>query len=335
MPISNVALTNTFNEWRITTNQLIVTINDILNDGGLTTYRSITSNVATSNVSRSNSISSNSIVSNTITSSFVNTNIVNANTVVSNISATFANIRTTYANVVFANVFSSNGGNLVLRTNNLERLRIDPQGNVVVGYDSAPDTITKFHISGSNPTAFPTRGTASNTILYLTNTDSTYGMMFGISSTGRGWIQQQRSDGTDTQYDIVVNPLGGNTAIGNTIPSATLDVVGSISDAKANNLSQTLTDAATITWDGSLGRIATVTLTGNRVVANISNQRVGPYILHVIQDGVGGRTLDFEMGYKFTANVRPPLTSTPNARDIFSFVSDGTRLYGSFIPDVG
>ena len=48
MPISNVALTNTFDEWRVATNQLIVVTNDLLGDG-LTTYRSVTANVITAN----------------------------------------------------------------------------------------------------------------------------------------------------------------------------------------------------------------------------------------------------------------------------------------------
>ena len=48
MAISNVALTNTFEEWRVTTNQLIVVTNDLRGDG-LTTYRSVTANVVTAN----------------------------------------------------------------------------------------------------------------------------------------------------------------------------------------------------------------------------------------------------------------------------------------------
>ena len=58
MAISNVALTNTFDEWRVTTNQLIVVSNDLLGDG-LTTYRSVTANVVTANSLFVNSLNLN------------------------------------------------------------------------------------------------------------------------------------------------------------------------------------------------------------------------------------------------------------------------------------
>jgi hypothetical protein len=126
----------------------------------------------------------------------------------------------------------------------------------------------------------------------------------------------------------------GRVGIGTTSPAATLDVSGTVSVAKANILNQTLTDGATINWNTASGQVATVTLGGNRTIAAPTNLKVGTYILHVIQDGTGSRTLTWNSVFKWTAGVAPPLTTTANARDVFSFVSDGTNLYGSFIPDV-
>lgn len=126
----------------------------------------------------------------------------------------------------------------------------------------------------------------------------------------------------------------GKVGIGTQAPAATLDVVGTVSIAKASVLSQTLTDAATISWDTSLGQVATVTLGGARTMAAPTNLKVGTYILHVIQDGSGGRTLTWNSVFKWPAGVAPTLTSTAGRRDLFSFVSDGTNLYGSFLPDV-
>lgn len=102
----------------------------------------------------------------------------------------------------------------------------------------------------------------------------------------------------------------------------------------ANVSSQTLTDAATVSWDVSLGQVAYVTLGGNRIIGAPTNLKVGTYILHVIQDGVGGRTLTWNSVFKWPAGVAPTLTTTASRRDLFSFVSDGTNLYGSYLPDV-
>ena len=116
----------------------------------------------------------------------------------------------------------------------------------------------------------------------------------------------------------------------------TIRFVGNYSLAYSNVISQTLTDGATINWDTSGGVIAHVTLTGsNRTVAAPTNLRAGTYFLHVIQDGVGNRTITtWNSVFKWPGGQAPVLTTTANARDIFSFVSDGINLYGSFLPDV-
>lgn len=102
----------------------------------------------------------------------------------------------------------------------------------------------------------------------------------------------------------------------------------------ANIANQILTDGPTISWNTSLGSVATVTLGGNRAIAAPTNLKIGSYILHIIQDGTGGRTLTWNSVFKWPAGVAPVLTTTGNRRDLFSFVCDGTNLYGSYLPDV-
>jgi hypothetical protein len=95
---------------------------------------------------------------------------------------------------------------------------------------------------------------------------------------------------------------------------------------------QTLTDAVSISWDLSLGAMATVTLGGNRALANPTNLINGAsYILIIKQDGTGGKTLSFGNAYKFADGIDPNLSAGANAVDIISFLSDGTSLYGSFL----
>jgi len=109
---------------------------------------------------------------------------------------------------------------------------------------------------------------------------------------------------------------------------------GTVSTSTANILQQTLSDAATVAWNTASGQIATVTIGGNRTMGAPTNLKVGTYILHIYQDGTGGRTMTWNAIFKWTAGVAPPLSSAAGAHDVFSFVSDGTYLYGSFMPDV-
>lgn len=117
--------------------------------------------------------------------------------------------------------------------------------------------------------------------------------------------------------------------------TSSLSVHGSASFANTNIASQTLSDGATITWDTSLGQIATITLGGARTISNATNLKVGTYILNVKQNATSGlSTLTWGRGYFFPGNVKPTLTATANARDIITGVSDGTVLYCTYINDV-
>jgi hypothetical protein len=92
--------------------------------------------------------------------------------------------------------------------------------------------------------------------------------------------------------------------------------------------------SGTISWDASTGRIATVTLTAaGRTLANPTNLKVGTYILHILQDATGSRTITtWGSAYKFPGGVKPTLSTAANARDILSMVCDGTNLYCAFMP---
>lgn len=95
---------------------------------------------------------------------------------------------------------------------------------------------------------------------------------------------------------------------------------------------QTLTDAASIAWNLSLGAMATVTLADNRALANPTNLVNGAsYILIIKQDATGSKTLSFGSTYKFSGGTDPTLSTGANAVDVIAFISDGTSLYGSFL----
>lgn len=91
----------------------------------------------------------------------------------------------------------------------------------------------------------------------------------------------------------------------------------------------TLTDAASISWNLASNQVATVTLAGNRTLANPTNKVNGNvYILVVKQDATGGRTLSFGTDYKFAGGSAPTITTTASKADVFTFVCDGTNMLG-------
>lgn len=83
----------------------------------------------------------------------------------------------------------------------------------------------------------------------------------------------------------------------------------------------TLTDAATIAVDASLGNVFRVTLGGNRTLGNPTNPVDGqPMWLEVTQDATGSRTLAYGTAYSFaTGLAAPTLTTTASKTDVLGF----------------
>lgn len=95
---------------------------------------------------------------------------------------------------------------------------------------------------------------------------------------------------------------------------------------------QTLTDGATITWDGAGGAFATVTLGGNRTMAAPTNLVAGAsYTLKIIQDAGAPRTLAWNAVFKWSGGTVPVLSAGIGAVDIVTFIYDGTSLHGSLL----
>lgn len=341
MSLANVALTDTFDYWRTTTNSLVVALNDKLifcntsnaNTVSIPSFASRTSNLYI-NIITSSSVNdaasgnvASALVVNTVhglalsyaaaANSNTQTSVSSVNTYVSILAANNAVGANNWANTKLSNTSGvSFAGNLYF-----------PAGVLAVGstLTSAPFSVSS---ASANPLAIlNATGTQDNALWFTRNNDA------------RWYIY---NDNTNNGFYIgnpYVNPVAyfsntGSVGIGTTSPAATLDVVGTVNISKANVLNQTLTDGATINWNTALGAVATVTLGGNRTMAAPSNLKVGTYILHVVQDGSGGRTISWNSVFKWPAGIAPTLTSTANRRDLFSFVCDGTNLYGSFLPDV-
>lgn len=92
---------------------------------------------------------------------------------------------------------------------------------------------------------------------------------------------------------------------------------------------QTLTFDATQDWNLLTAPNAKLTLTGNTTFdapTNISAD--GVYVIEILQDATGGRTVSWNTVFKWEGDTAPEVPSGASERCIIVFKSDGTNLYG-------
>ena len=118
--------------------------------------------------------------------------------------------------------------------------------------------------------------------------------------------------------------------------------VALLADANVFTKAQTvtpvvLTDAASIATDAATSNHFTVTLAGNRTLANPTNL-VNGVILNwkIKQDGTGSRTLDYDSKFKWAGGTAPTLSTAANARDFITaqYFSDEDILVAALMKGV-
>lgn len=127
--------------------------------------------------------------------------------------------------------------------------------------------------------------------------------------------------GTDVQA------YNANNAVTNAVQSFTVAQRGSIT---------ALTDGSTITPDFAAANNYSVTLGGNRTLANPTNITAGQSgVIVITQDGTGSRTLAYGSYFKFAGGTAPTLTTTAAAVDVLAYyVESSTRITAKLIADV-
>ena len=146
-------------------------------------------------------------------------------------------------------------------------------------------------------------------------------------------------------------PTSGNLAVGelalnladkklytkdasNNIIQPIVNAVNSFTAAQRGSITA-LTDGATITPDFAAANNFSVTLGGNRTLANPTNLTAGQSgVIVITQDGTGGRTLAFGSNWKFAAGTAPTLTTTAAAVDVLAYyVESSSRITARLIGD--
>lgn len=127
-----------------------------------------------------------------------------------------------------------------------------------------------------------------------------------------------------TAADARITAAVGVSVQAHDVDTAKTDVAQSFGAAQGV-VPVALTDGASISTDASLSNIFTVTLAGNRTLANPTNLVAGHvYTWIITQDATGSRTLGFGSFFKFLGAAAPILTTTANAVDIITGIADTT-----------
>ncbi len=137
------------------------------------------------------------------------------------------------------------------------------------------------------------------------------------------------------------------TAVANTGVLSVNGSAGAITNVAVTNAAQSfsaaqrgtisaLTDAATITPDFAAANNFSVTLAGNRTLANPTNLTAGQSgCIWITQDATGSRTLAYGSQWDFSGGTAPTLTTAANARDCIVYaVQSSTQITATLITNL-
>lgn len=179
----------------------------------------------------------------------------------------------------------------------------------------------------------------SGTLSWATALTASGGTVTGnleIGTTGSLTFEGSTADGNETTL-AVTDPTSDRTI---TLPDATgtvplLSLAQSFTAAQRGAISA-LTDGTTITADFALANNFSVTLGGNRTLANPSNLTAGQSgAIFITQDGTGSRTLAFGSYWDFSGGTAPTLTTTASAVDLLVYtVRSTTSIHAQLITNL-
>jgi len=199
------------------------------------------------------------------------------------------------------------------------------------------ETGTGSNVFATSPTLVtPVIGAATGTSLSVTGAA---GLLTRAAATQDGVELIGRAGGT-TSLKATITPttLTANRTF--TLPDATttlagLGVVQSFTVAQRGAITA-LTDGATITADFAAANNFSVTLGGNRTLANPSNQTAGQSgCIWITQDGTGSRTLAYGSQWDFTGGTAPTLSTAAGAVDCLVYaVQSSTKITATLISNL-
>lgn len=174
---------------------------------------------------------------------------------------------------------------------------------------------------GTNLTSGTTAGATTSPINSIPTVDAPYYLAFDATNVNSHYEVVKVTSDTATNVNHAATTYDHTTAeeVRMVLPAE------EINPALTSN-----SDGATVTFDLSTS-LHTVTLGGNRTLA-LSNETVGQtFVIRLVQDGTGSRTVTWFTTIKWAGGSAPTLTTTADKTDVFGFICTSAGNYDGFV----
>lgn len=195
-----------------------------------------------------------------------------------------------------------------------------------------------------------TSGTTTSTAATITNGTITTGLIPTLTTGTTTSTAQIVTSGTTTTLNSTTGTIAtlnsttgtignlsttltGDLTISAGVATASTATVAKLAAAQeytaAHNFNATtLTSGTSIAWDLSANQVARLVLSTNGTMADASNKVDGAVYILLVTQGTGSNTLAWNATYKWPGGTTPTLTTGSAKSDIFTFISNGTSLFG-------
>jgi hypothetical protein len=233
------------------------------------------------------------------------------------------------ASLSSANILVGNGSNVATSVAVTGDVTISNAGVTAI----AAGVVVNADVSASAAIAFSKLANVSATDRLLGRSTAGAGAIEEVTCTaaGRALIDDADAAAQRTTLGVAI----GTDVQAYDADTAKTDVTQSFT-AQQRGAITALTDGATITADFALANNFSVTLGGNRTLANPTNQTAGASgCIWITQDGTGSRTLAYGANWDFSGGTAPTLSTAAAAVDCLVYsVQSSSKITATLITNL-
>jgi hypothetical protein len=175
-------------------------------------------------------------------------------------------------------------------------LLLNPNGGFVGVGTAGP--LNTLQINTSVGASVPAAGSSGHV---FAAGSSAFGLTGGALTNGNAYLQATRWDGTAINYNMLLNPNGGNVGVGTATPAAKLDVNGNTAITGTLSASNGTYNRFATTNSGDVVT-SLVNKGGNNAYLTIASGTAADYVLEMATERTGAGTGNFYFGGNHTTN---------------------------------